>query len=313
LEKYFKDYIGALAKNYSWSKEKTLEAIKFWYGGYSWDGKTSIYNPTSILKLFSENTFSNYWLAGARSNFLPDIFKKENYCEFNFGEISVSDNFFSWPSGSISRLFQMGYLTVCAIKRRRGEHFSTSYILGWPNEEVKLSFARKILESLPKGKGKLIPLLEKLKDQIVKSFDTLNAKDMQKYLPSIYACIPQNKLKAKRGPYLIDNRLEVTESNYAAFFVFALKFLDFDVFGESRNFRESKNIVIKQAKQTIIAEVKYDEKSATLSRKVDSVLKQMKKQKYWENHICPDKKIVLLGLAFGDSGKTAKCKFEEVK
>ncbi|MDR2709081.1 MAG: AAA family ATPase, partial [Elusimicrobiota bacterium] len=40
LEKYFKDYIGALAKNYSWSKEKTLEAIKFWYGGYSWDGKT---------------------------------------------------------------------------------------------------------------------------------------------------------------------------------------------------------------------------------------------------------------------------------
>ncbi|MDR2709428.1 MAG: AAA family ATPase, partial [Elusimicrobiota bacterium] len=93
LQTYFDDYIDILAKNHSWTREKTLGVIKFWYNGYTWDGKTSIYNPYSTLNLFYKKSFSNYWFASATSGFLLDLVEKDyNYRELVFDEINVSEN-----------------------------------------------------------------------------------------------------------------------------------------------------------------------------------------------------------------------------
>jgi hypothetical protein len=49
LESSFKEYIEKTAEVMELSKEKLLSEIKHWYNGYSWEGKTFVYNPFSTL------------------------------------------------------------------------------------------------------------------------------------------------------------------------------------------------------------------------------------------------------------------------
>jgi hypothetical protein len=49
LESYFDEYIDKIAKKLNQSKNELLDDIKHWYNGYTWDGKTSVYNPFSTL------------------------------------------------------------------------------------------------------------------------------------------------------------------------------------------------------------------------------------------------------------------------
>lgn len=58
LLSYFDDRIEKMAEG---EKEKLAADIKHWYNGYSWDGKNFVYNPLSILLLFEEERFGNYW------------------------------------------------------------------------------------------------------------------------------------------------------------------------------------------------------------------------------------------------------------
>ncbi|MDR2708930.1 MAG: AAA family ATPase, partial [Elusimicrobiota bacterium] len=76
LETSFGEYIEALAKKYSFSKKEILAEIRTWYNGYTWDGKTSIYNPFSTLLLFSKLDFANYWYASGSPKFLIDYLQK---------------------------------------------------------------------------------------------------------------------------------------------------------------------------------------------------------------------------------------------
>ncbi|MDR2709670.1 MAG: PD-(D/E)XK nuclease domain-containing protein, partial [Elusimicrobiota bacterium] len=239
----------------------------------------------------------------ATSGFLLDLVEKDyNYRELVFDEINVSENLLTCANLKkllpISILFQTGYLTISAIQTEPNK-LAQTYTLVWPNEEVKCSFSQEILESMT-GSDNLILLIEKFKKPIIKSFETLNAQDFQEYFPLIYACIPYNALEAR-------------ESNYQAIFILAMRLMGFDISGEDRTSWGSADAVIRQQKQTIIVEIKYAKKSENVNKKVDAALKQIKDKKYWQKHISPNKKIILLGLVFANKGKVVKGKFEEMK
>jgi hypothetical protein len=56
---------GISPENYS--MEDLRENILKWYDGYSWDGKTRVLNPWSILNFFKTASFSNYWVTSGPS------------------------------------------------------------------------------------------------------------------------------------------------------------------------------------------------------------------------------------------------------
>jgi hypothetical protein len=70
FDKYFATYLenalkalkseNLMPKN---AKESDLRnKIYDWYDGYSWNGKTKVLNPISILGFFRKNQFSDYWI-----------------------------------------------------------------------------------------------------------------------------------------------------------------------------------------------------------------------------------------------------------
>ncbi|MDR2344610.1 MAG: AAA family ATPase, partial [Planctomycetaceae bacterium] len=81
LENNFSEYLPVMAEKLSKSREELLDDIRQWYNGYSWDGKTFVYNPFSTLLLFRSREFKNYWFDTGTPTFLIDLIKKRNDLE----------------------------------------------------------------------------------------------------------------------------------------------------------------------------------------------------------------------------------------
>ncbi len=143
LEQYFDRQLEVLSQMEGESRESLLQKIKTWYNGYSWDGRQFVYNPFSILLLYSEMQFGNYWFATATPTFLIDLIKEKEYYDFDGKEVGGS--FFEsfqigkdMPVGAL--LFQTGYLTI-----KKYDPKTRLYTLGYPNQEVKESMLEHLL------------------------------------------------------------------------------------------------------------------------------------------------------------------------
>ena len=147
LDDNFGEYLAPLPKAMGISPEELRRRIKFWYNGYSWDGQTSVYNPFSILSFLRIKSFQNYWFTTGTPTFLTKELKKEQLASYELAKQSVSDTVLA--SGDmqhvdiVALLFQTGYLTVKAVGQLPlGE---PKYTLGFPNQEVAISFQRYLL------------------------------------------------------------------------------------------------------------------------------------------------------------------------
>ncbi|MFT4927353.1 MAG: hypothetical protein ACI8WB_003460 [Phenylobacterium sp.] len=64
LEDHFGQVIDELTNQQSLDKSQMLAKIKHWYNGYFFEeNAVSVYNPYSLLGLFVDQTFKNYWFA----------------------------------------------------------------------------------------------------------------------------------------------------------------------------------------------------------------------------------------------------------
>jgi hypothetical protein len=139
---YFRDRMESLAQKLGRSEDRLYENIKLWYSGYSWDGENFLYNPLSILLLFSKSSFGNYWFETATPTLLMKLiqtFKSplgdlENYET----DDSIFESFDVERINPVSLFFQTGYLTIKEVKDISMTR--KMYYLSYPNIEAKESF-----------------------------------------------------------------------------------------------------------------------------------------------------------------------------
>ena len=153
IDNYFLDYVQQAALELTLSQQKVLDGMKFWYDGYSWDGKTFLYNPFSILNFFSTKRFDQYWFATGTPTFLIELIQQRKIALTTLEEKSVNSGFFDkFDVGKLDDtnnylyhlLFQTGYLSIGYIDLK----FNTSYFrLGYPNQEVRQAFLTNLLEA----------------------------------------------------------------------------------------------------------------------------------------------------------------------
>lgn len=145
LEHDFASHIDALAKHNEASKEDTLVEIKHWYNGYSWDAKTFVYNPYSVLLLLDKLRFNPHWYSTGTPTFLLKLLKTGDNLETVMQDkIEVFETFTDGQAlenlGTIALLFQSGYLTIKGFNKK--EQF---YELQIPNEEVRRAISELVL------------------------------------------------------------------------------------------------------------------------------------------------------------------------
>ncbi len=168
----------------------TLEQMKLWYNGYSWDAKTFLYNPFSVLNFFGSKTFANYWFASGTPTFLVKLLRKRFNYKLEKTEVNdtILDSFRLEKFDELdvdSILLQTGYLTIKEITP-----FST-FILDYPNKEVKKAFGQFLLSEYTHT-----PVTAPYGAHILKALHNNNLADVIGIINNLIQAVPdQNYIK----------------------------------------------------------------------------------------------------------------------
>jgi Predicted AAA-ATPase/PD-(D/E)XK nuclease superfamily len=150
VEHYFEDYIqDTLETLIEYTREELLEQMRLLYNGYSWDGKTRVYNPYDILLFLFNQDFQSFWFDTGTPTFLIEKMLQQNFYEVE--DIEVNLNFlneYSLDNLEITSLmFQGGYLT---IKEKKGKG---DLVLSYPNQEVKDALYSLLISNMGKPRS----------------------------------------------------------------------------------------------------------------------------------------------------------------
>ncbi|MDR0705913.1 MAG: ATP-binding protein [Planctomycetaceae bacterium] len=294
LESNFSEHLLVAAKELSMTYEELLDDIRQWYNGYSWDGKTSVYNPFSTLRFCKSKEFQNYWFDTGTPTFLIELLKNRNNVESFLRptqtQCSVFSSYDPEHLETLPLLFQTGYLTIKSITR---ENNKPIYQLEPPNFEVRDAFIDHLFKSYTE-----LPMEEmtRLHNEMSRHIRNGDSEGLERNLKAMIA----------RVPYQL--HIEA-EKYYHSLLLVWLHFLGFEPQGEILTNIGRMDAVWKLPDVTVVAEVKFSV-DVNLDKLLDDASKQIHDRKYYEAYLTGTKKVILLSVAF--SGKEIGCKMETV-
>jgi hypothetical protein len=292
LESNFKEYIENAAEEMGLNKKELLSEIKRWYNGYSWDGKTFVYNPFSTLAFFSNKEFKDYWFATGTPTFLIEQIKKRNDLEI-FIEAKVVNSSSLRGRGdtnieNIAMMFQTGYLT---IKKKEIIEYEPRYTIDFPNMEVKKAFLSRLMAACARKSQEEV---DNIRGKIIKALKEKRAEELQRGLVELFANIAYDLITQK-------------ESYYHSLFLVAGVLSGYEVEPEVHTDKGRIDAVLKKGKEVIVVEIKYG-KGSKVGELLKEAMEQIKDRKYYEKY--GGSEVSLLAIAFGDNKEIA-CKFEQ--
>lgn len=288
LEHYFAREIKELAEENDITTDELKAKIRHWYNGYSWEGKTFLYNPYSLLSYFDFGEFRNFWFETGTPTFLLQLMQKQrlvNMENMEVGAVTFSSYSIKYVQ-LIPLLFQTGYLT---IKEKLDDDL---YRLDYPNYEVRVSLLQNIIGFLRHTEYSYsTPTVVHLK----KALQTKNFEHIIRLIKSIFKNIPNQIFKAK-----------------GEFYYHSLIYLVFFYLGEYIESEVNTNdgrldAVVKTNDYIYIIEFKLDETAQT-------ALDQIKSKGYAEKYYADNRMKILMGINFSSEAKTVDdWQIEEVK
>ncbi|WP_069470217.1 ATP-binding protein [Candidatus Marithrix sp. Canyon 246] len=294
LETNFESYIQNLGTVLEIKKPVLLTKIKTWYNGYSWNAKDKMYNPFSILNLFMDQRFSNYWFATGTPTFLMKLIKKTELDTTEFENKKVSEILFDSYNlenlNIFALLFQTGYLTISEINQKSR---TIQYILNYPNFEVKQAFMTFLFSNFTKNDlGDIQPAAEDL-------LDCLENDDIEGFINiirALFAKIPYN-LHIKKEAY------------YHSLFYMVAVLMGVEIDLEILTDKGRIDGVLEFENKIYLIEFKYAEKGTKMDNLTNKAIAQIKDKNYGERFLNNLRKRVYLGV--GVLGKEIGYKIEK--
>ena len=285
LEANFQPEIQILAETQHLSVEQTLAQLKQRYDGYHFsENAINVYNPFSLLSVFTGKAFRDYWFATGTPTFLVQLLQKQTG---NIREIledaEMTENALQDYRPDLQNplpiLFQAGYLTI----KGYDPEFRL-YKLGFPNDEVKYGFL-----------DNLIPVYTSIAKDNSGLFIGNFVRDLQKekldsFMERMYtACagLPYS-LAAKEN-------VKMRERDYQIAFYLIFTLMGQFAQTEVQSSRGRADCIVHTADTIYIFEFKL-----MGSGTAQEALEQIKKNGYFEPYKTFGKKIILIGAAFGD-------------
>lgn len=145
LHDVFDTDVEMLAEHYRMSKEEMYAELKHKYDGYHFvEDSEDIYNPYSLLLAFFHRRLDSYWFASGTPTFILEEFRRHGTDVLSLDGAEADAEEFDQPTESMVKplplLYQAGYLTI-----KDYDPLTFTYILGFPNAEVKAGLMKNIL------------------------------------------------------------------------------------------------------------------------------------------------------------------------
>ena len=287
----FKDELAEMSANLYITIDELLERLKQKFDGYHFSKNSEdIYNPFSLLNALQDNALDNYWFtSGTPTHLAEQIYKyKIDPRTFDDGFAATTEMFdvpTETASSPIPILYQAGYLTIKNYRER-----GNSYILGYPNEEVRQGFTKCLMPYYTKqGIDKNDTFLLNFTDALYDNNIDMALSLMRAFMSSIpYDAEKQNELHYRTIIYLV--------------FRIATPYF---VSCEERSAAGRSDVVVETDEAVYVFEFKLD-------GSVDEALRQIDDKGYLVPYSAKGKKLYKVGVNFDNQLRTiAKWKVVE--
>ena len=136
----FEKPIQELSQKLGTSYEETVSRLKKKYDGYHFgEEMIDIFNPFSILNCLKFKKMSDYWFASGTPGYLMRLLARHGeHINELVGRYYDATQFIDYKANSeqpLPMIYQSGYLTI-----KEFHHDDNSYLLDFPNEEVRTGF-----------------------------------------------------------------------------------------------------------------------------------------------------------------------------
>ena len=161
LDDNFREPMESMAKVYHCSYEEMRDKLKAQYDGYHFSkNMTDIYNPFSLLNAFASLDISDYWFKSGTPTYLIRLLthSNENMNDIT-GKFYAPKEFIDYKADveqPLPMIYQSGYLTIKEFDIEFG-----SFLLDYPNKEVKEGFLSLVASNYFKNGDKIYPWTRK--------------------------------------------------------------------------------------------------------------------------------------------------------
>lgn len=284
LYSVFDEQIKAMAARYKVSEDEMKYRLKRKYDGYHFSpSMLDIYNPFSILNSLSKKILSDFWFRTGSPTYLVRLLAHfdENLNELT-GKFYPTSSFIDYKADTeapLPMIYQSGYLTI-----KDWNMDTDSYLLDFPNDEVKAGFVTMVAANYLKPKESPDAWVV----EVVNTMKTGDCDKLEKLLTSFFTSIPYSQRRK-------DDEREKERYFQYTFYLVIRMISSFTVLIEKEQSEGRVDCIIETPMFVYIFEFKRDG-SAT------EALKQIEGKGYAREYATDNRTIYLIGCNF--SSKT---------
>ena len=280
-----------LARKYETSVEEISLQIKQKYDGYHFSPAClDIYNPFSVLKVFSKMKMSDYWYSSGTPTLLFDSLKRFDTHIDEIDGAEAPASIFNQPTESITSViplfYQSGYLTL------KSYHSDTdTYVLGIPNAEVRSGLMDNLLPSI----SGMSPI--ETQNVAIRFKRALLNDDMNLAIDIIkgfFASIPYPEFGSESLA-----TFEKKEAYFKRLFYIFFSFMNVQIHTEVMNSEGRTDAIMQLGSNVYIVEAKLDSSP-------EAAIKQIREKGYATRFAGSGKNVVLIGLNFSSKTRTVE-------
>ena len=292
LEKYFEESILRLATKYECAVEEMKDWLKRQYDGYHFStNMTNIYNPFSILNAFDMNELRDYWFATGTPTYLIRLLQHSreqmNELTGKYYDPAMFVDYKANVEQPLPMIDQSGYLTIKEYNKRMG-----TYLLDFPNNEVRKGFLSMLAASYMKPKSKEVT------SWITDAVMTLEQGDTEAFrrsLTSFLASIPYDSHGSLKG-------IDITEKHFQYTFYLLLRLIGvycIAIHCEDRQSYGRVDCTLEMEEYVYIFEFKMDGTAR-------EALEQIEKNSYAKPYLADKRKVICIGVNFSSVTRTVE-------
>ena len=289
LQTVFDEDIQALADRYKCPKETMFEMLKQQYDGYHFSNESDdIFNPFSLMNVFTDQWLDYYWFGSGTPTFLFDAMKRFNTNLLELEQLKVPSTQFDVPTEAMTSalplLYQAGYLTI------KGYDFDRNkYTLDFPNAEVKVGFMENFMARMmdlgnTDSRG--------FADDFYASLKHHDIEEALKSMQSFFASIPYLDFGAKELDDIAKYEAYYEVLTYVVFSMFNCR-----TFTQVKVARGRTDLVVFMPDAVYVMELK-------MRGTAQEALNQINSKDYAIPYQAEGKPVVKIGIAFSQETKT---------
>lgn len=282
----FDEPIKAMAARYKVTENEMKYRLKRKFDGYHFSpNMLDIYNPLSILNAMSKKILSDYWFATGTPTYLVRLL---SHCKENMNELTgryyPREAFVDYRAdveAPLPMIYQSGYLTI-----KDWNMDMDSYLLDFPNDEVKRGFVTMLATSYLQIRESPTPVIL----QIVDAMKVGHCDTLATLLTSFFASIPYSQRRK-------DDEREKERYFQYTFYLVLRMISCFTVFVEKAQSEGRVDCVVETPKYVYIFEFKRDGSA-------EAALQQIEDRGYAKEYASDGRTIYQIGCNFSSETGT---------